>query len=139
MRSNTGRWADLFLIFAVLLGVLVRIAPTLLARSTINDGGMFFAMIEDIQANHFLLPAFTSYNHLNIPFAYPPLSLYLGALLSAPGIPTADIVRWLPPIVSSLSILAFYWMASRMLGSRPTAALATVAYALMPRSRSRGT
>ncbi len=136
MRSNTGRWADLFLIFAVLFGAVVRFAPTMLARSTINDGGMFFAMIEDIQANHFLLPAFTSYNHLSIPFAYPPLSLYLGALLSAIGAHTADVVRWMPPVVSSLSILAFYWMTTRLTRSKSIAALAAVAYALMPRSFS---
>lgn len=136
MRENTGRWADLFLMFAVFLGIVVRFAPTLLARATINDGGMFFAMIEDIQDNRFLLPAHTSYNELNIPFAYPPLSLYLGAFLSSLGISTADVIRWLPPIVSSLAILAFYWMCMRMVESKPTASLATVAYALMPRSFS---
>ncbi len=136
MRSNTARWADLFLIFAIVLGALVRFAPAMLAHSTINDGGMFFAMIEDIKANHFLLPALTSYNGLNIPFAYPPLSLYLGALLSALGISVGGVIQWLPALVSSISILAFFWTATHMLGSRSTAALATVAYALMPRSFS---
>ncbi len=136
MRNNQSHWADLFLLLSVILGAVVRFAPTMIARSPINDGGMFYAMIGDLKANGFLLPAFTSYNHLNIPFAYPPLSLYVGALLSGLGIPTIEIMRWLPPLVSTLSILAFYWMASMMLGSRPTAALSAMAYALMPRSFS---
>jgi hypothetical protein len=28
-------------------------------------------MILDLQANHFILPAYTTYNHAHIPFAYP--------------------------------------------------------------------
>ncbi len=136
MRNNQSHWADLFLLLSVFLGAVVRFAPTMIAHSPINDGGMFYAMIGDLKANGFLLPAFTTYNHLNIPFAYPPLSLYAGALLSGLGIPTIEIMRWLPPLVSTLSILAFYWMASVMLGSRPTAALSAMAYALMPRSFS---
>ena len=136
MRTSSARWADLFLILAVLFGIMVRFAPTLLAHATINDGGMFYTMIDEIKGNGFGLPAYTAYNQLNIPFTYPPLSLYVGALLSALGIPTGEIVRWLPPLVSSLSILAFYWMARQMLGSKATASIAAVAYALMPRSFS---
>ena len=112
MRNNQARWADLFLLLSVFLGAVVRFAPTMIAHSPINDGGMFYAMIGDLKANGFLLPAFTSYNHLNIPFAYPPLSLYAGAILSGLGIPTIEIMRWLPPLVSTLSIFAFFWMAS---------------------------
>ncbi|HTP00045.1 MAG TPA: hypothetical protein VMJ64_01625 [Anaerolineales bacterium] len=136
MRNDTGRWAVLFLISAVLFGAMVRFAPTLLAHSAINDGGMFYAMIEDLKANGLRLPAYTSYNHLNIPFAYPPLSLYAGAILAAIGIPTGEVIRWLPALVSTLSILAFFWMASQMTGSRSVASMATVAYALMPRTFS---
>ena len=136
MRHPQARWDDLFLIVAVVFGAIVRFAPTLLAHSTINDGGMLLAMIDGLRGNQFLLPLYTSYNHLNIPFAYPPLSLYAGALLSATGIPAGEVVRWLPAVVSSLSILAFQWMTVQIIGSRPKAALATLAYALMPRSFS---
>ena len=94
---------------------------------------MFYVMIADLRTNHFLLPAFTSYNHLNIPFAYPPLSFYIAGLISSIGISTFDVLRWLPPLISTLSIFAFYWMASLMLTSRSKASLATMAYALMPR------
>ena len=133
MRKNQIGWAALFFWLSVLFGAWVRFLPTLEANAPINDGGMFYVMITDLRANHFLLPAFTSYNHLNIPFAYPPLSFYVAGLISSIGISTFDILRWLPPLISTLSIFAFYWMASLMLVSRSKASLATMAYALMPR------
>ncbi len=136
MRDNSRQWSVLFLVLAVLFGGMVRFVPAVLGRFPINDGGMFFTMIGDLRANGFALPASTTYNHLNIPFAYPPLSLYVGAWLSALGISTMEVLRWMPAVVSTLSIPAFYWMAAQTLGSRPTAALSTVAYALMPRSFS---
>jgi hypothetical protein len=136
VSNKLPRWDLLFTLFAVGFGALVRFAPTLLAGFPINDGGMFYAMIEDLKSNRLLLPATSSYNYLNIPFAYPPLSLYAGAILSATGIPTGEIIRWLPPLVSTLSIMAFFWMASQMTGSGKIASISAVAYALMPRSYS---
>src|ERR1700690_887428 len=133
MRKNQIGWADFFFLLSVLFGAVVRLLPTVETGSPINDGGMFYVMITDLRSNHFLLPAFTSYNHLNIPFAYPPLSFYVAGLISSIGISTLDVLRWLPPLISTLSILAFYWMASLMLTSRPKASLATLVYALMPR------
>ncbi len=133
MRNQSSRLADFILFFSLLFGAIVRFIPTIVTGSPINDGGMFYVMMGDLAANHFLLPAFTTYNHLNIPFAYPPLSFYVGGLISAAGIPVLDVIRWLPPLISTLSIPAFYWMTSLMLGSRTKAALGTLAYAFMPR------
>jgi hypothetical protein len=133
MRRNQINWADFFFVLSVLFGALVRFLPTIETGTPINDGGMFYVMIADLRANHFLLPAFTSYNHLNIPFAYPPLSFYIAGLISSIGISTFELLRWLPPLISTLSIFAFYWMASLMLASRSKASLATMVYALMPR------
>lgn len=135
-RIPSHRWADLILIVSLFFGAFVRFAPTVMAGAPINDGGMFYAMIEDLKANHFLLPAYTTYNYLNIPFAYPPLSFYVGGFLSSLGFSTLAVIRWLPPLASTLSILAFYWMAIQMLESKKTAALSTLAYAMMPRSFS---
>ncbi len=136
MRNVQGHWAELFLMLAVLFGAIVRFAPTVIAHTPINDGGMFYTMIEELKANSFMLPAYTSYNSLHIPFAYPPLSLYAGALLAGLGIPTIEILRWLPPLVSTLSILAFWWMAGLMLESRTKASVAAAIYALIPRTFS---
>ena len=65
--------ADLILMLAIIIGAFMRFNPTLLAGFAINDGGMFAVMVDDLKASRYVLPAFTTYNHLNIPFAYPPL------------------------------------------------------------------
>ena len=99
----------LFLLFALLLGGIVRFMPVAMAGFPVNDGGMFYVMVEELQANHFLLPAFTQYNLADIPYAYPPFGFYATALISSLfRIPALDVVRWLPPLVSTLSLLAFY-------------------------------
>jgi hypothetical protein len=136
MRINENRWPDLFLFLSILLGAAIRFAPTVLAGTVINDGGMFYVMVADLKASHFLIPAFTSYNRLNIPFAYPPLSLYAGGLISLLGMPVLDVLRWLPPLISTLTIPAFFWMARLMLESESKAGLAALAYAMMPRTFS---
>ena len=70
--------------------------PLLLVGFPLNDGGMFLVMIRDLRLNGFALPAFTSYNLSNIPFAYPPLGLYAGAILNLLGVRELDILKWLP-------------------------------------------
>ena len=136
MSNNSSRWANLILFFSILFGAIVRFAPTIISGGPINDGGMFYVMIKDLELNHFLIPVFTTYNHQNIPFAYPPFSFYFGGFLNSLGIPIIDLIRWLPPVVSTFSIIAFYWMACLILDSKSRATLATAAYALMPRTFS---
>ncbi len=136
MSNTAPRWDRLVLAFAIAFGAVIRLAPTMLAGVPINDGGMFLTMIDELRANALALPAQTAYNFLHIPFAYPPLSLDVGAVLSALGVPTIEVVRWVPALVSTLSIVAFYWMASQMLPTRGGAAVAALVYSLMPRAFS---
>jgi len=125
----------LFILIALLLGGIVRFMPVAMAGFPVNDGGMFYVMVEELKANRFALPALTEYNLAEIPFAYPPLGLYITALISGLlRIPALDVVRWLPPLVSTLSLLAFYLMADEILESRLQAALATLFYGLVPDS-----
>jgi len=120
---------------ALLFGLIVRFYPALTSGFPLNDGGMFYTMTQDLKANRFALPVSTSYNHADIPFAYPPLGFYVAALLSA-LMPGSDltIFRFLPAFINSVSILAFYLFAKEILGSRPIAAAATLFYALLPHS-----
>ncbi|MGD8405262.1 MAG: glycosyltransferase family 39 protein [Anaerolineales bacterium] len=125
----------LFIFIALLLGGIVRFIPPAMTGFPVNDGGMFYVMVEELKANHFALPAFTEYNLADIPFAYPPFGLYVTALISSLlRIPALDLVRWLPPLVSTISLLAFYLMADEILGSRLQAGLAVVFYGLVPDS-----
>lgn len=139
MKKSITRaeWSTLILFIAILLGTFMRFNPTLLAGFPINDGGMFAVMVEDLKASGYLLPAFTSYNHLNIPYAYPPLGFYLGRIAADLfGWSTIDVLRWLPAFFASLSIPAFYWLALRLLKNKYYAAVSTVFFALMPRALS---
>ena len=130
-------WADLILLLAILLGAFMRFNPTMLAGFAINDGGMFAVMVDDLKTSNYFLPAFTSYNHLNIPFAYPPLGFYLGRLIADLfGLSAIEVVRWVPAFFASLSILAFYLLALRLLKDKYYASVSTLFFALMPRALS---
>src|SRR5215216_1387021 len=130
-------WADLIFIIAMFLGAFMRFNPTLLAGFAINDGGMFAVMVDDLKASHYLIPAFTTYNHLNIPFAYPPLGFYLGRIASDLfGWSAAQTLRWVPAFFASLSVPAFYWLTLRLLKNKYYAAISTLFFALMPRALS---
>ena len=116
-------WTFTILGLALFFGVFVRILPALLSEFPINDGGMFAVMMRDLQANNFLLPAYTTYNYSNIPFAYPPLGFYLGAILENFGISELQILLWLPVIFTSLTIPLFFLLALELMHSRSRAAL----------------
>ena len=129
--------ADLILMLAVFIGAFMRFNPTMLAGFAINDGGMFSVMVDDLKTNRYMLPAFTSYNHLNIPFAYPPLGFYLGRIASDLfGLSAPEALRWVPAFFASLSVPAFYLLALRLLKNKYYAALSTLFFALMPRALS---
>ena len=130
-------WADLILLLAIFIGTFMRFNPTLLAGFAINDGGMFAVMVDDLKASNYFLPKFTTYNHLNIPFAYPFLGFYLGRVAADLfGLSAVQAVRWVPAFFASLSIPAFYLLALRLLKDKYYAAISTLFFALMPRALS---
>ena len=118
----------------VFAGLLIRAIPVLTADFPLNDGGLFYAMTRDLQRANFLLPATTTYNGLDIPFAYPPLGFYLaGILSSAGGISLLDLFRFLPMVISTLTIPVVYLVGRELLRSRFQALIATWAFAFLPR------
>lgn len=123
----------LILIASIIFGAMFRFIPTTLASFPINDGGMFASMINDLQVNHFIPPLYTSYNNLHIPFAYPPLAFYIGAILkSIFNISEIEILRWLPALLNTLCIPIFYFLAKEILNNKTKGAIATFAFALTP-------
>ena len=127
-------WTWTFLGLAVLFGSWVRVLPGLLTGFPINDGGMFAVMMRDLRTNGFILPAFTSYNFSEIPFAYPPLGFYVGALVELIGVSEIQVLIWLPMVLTVATIPAFYLLANELMENRPRAALATIFFALAPGS-----
>ncbi len=132
-RLTTTETVQLVLGVTIILGTFVRFFPGLMAGFPLNDGGMFLSMIQDLHTSQYALPEFTSYNDLNIPFAYPPFGFYFSRLLSdLLAIPELTLLRWLPPLVNSFSILAFYLLTSELMKSKSMDALASAFYALTP-------
>jgi hypothetical protein len=134
-RLTPDEFGSLFFLAALMFGAMFRILPPYLAGFPINDGGLFYKMIQAIQENHYRLPEFIQYNGLNIPFAYPPFAFYLaGFIADISGKPLIDIVLWFPAIVLIAVIPAVFYFANIFLKSRLQAGLATFLYALLPRS-----
>jgi hypothetical protein len=125
-------WTATILGIAILFGVFVRVLPAFRSDFPINDGGMFLVMVRDLQANGFTLPLYTTYNFMNIPYAYPPLGFYLAAFLAWLGVPTLQVLIWLPALLTALTIPLFYFLALQMLHDRPRAALAAAFFAFAP-------
>jgi len=136
-KLQRSEWSTLLLLIAIGIGTFMRFNPTLLAGFAINDGGMFAAMVDDLKATHYVLPEFTTYNHLNIPFAYPPLGFYIGRIAADLfGLNATEVLRWVPAFFASLSIPAFYLLALRLLKNKYYASVSTLFFALMPRALS---
>lgn len=123
------------LALAAVVGIYLRFRLVAPADFPVNDGGLFYLMTQELRASHYALPAFTSYNGAGIPFAYPPFGFYLaGFIADVTGWSVLSIVRILPAIISTLAIPAFYLFAKSVLGSRLEGAVATFAFAVLPRT-----
>jgi hypothetical protein len=120
--------------FMTLIGLAVRLVAPLQASFPLNDGGLFYAMIIDLQEAHYTLPVYATYNLAEIPFAYPPLAFYLTGLLSdLLKISVIDLVRVLPALISALTIPTFYLLAKEIAESKVQIVFGIFAFALIPR------
>ena len=137
MKTNTERLNILILGFGLLLGAYARFLPTMMVGFPVSDGGLFYEMVKALQSNHYVLPAFVEYNSISIPFAYPPLGFYIAGLTSDIfHVSLLEVFRWMPATGSVIFSIAFFPMATSILRSTLKGSLATVFFALMPRSIS---
>ena len=137
--KSTGRteWAGLIVFVAIFLGAFLRFNPSLIAGYPVGDGGMFAVMVDDLKVSRYALPGFTTYNHSNIPFAYPPIGFYAGRIAADLfGLTAVQALRWVPALFASLSIPAFYLLALQLLRNKYDASVATLFFAMMPRAMS---
>ncbi|MGI8548770.1 MAG: hypothetical protein ACR2M1_15815 [Gemmatimonadaceae bacterium] len=120
---------------AVFLGVVVRARFILASDFPLNDGGLFLVMSQAIADAHFRLPSFVTYNAIHIPFGYSPLAFYVAAAVNeATGMSLTDVLRYVPLVVTSATIVAFLYLARAVLKSRVAVVAAVFAFALVPRS-----
>lgn len=134
-RSLDRYFYAVALLCSVTVGVAIRLYYVLRVDFPLNDGGLFYAMVRDLQRNGWLLPAFTSYNSANIPFDYSPLAFYVaGMIQSVTGASLVDVFRFLPVATNILTIVAFVFFARTVLASRAATAWAAFVFVLLPRS-----
>ncbi len=118
---------------AIAVGVSVRAILVMPSGFALNDGGMFYSMARDLQQHGYRLPAFTSYNGGNIPFAYPPLAFYIAAALdSYTPFTLASLVQYLPLVFSCLTLLAFFLLARDLLASRVAVVTSVLFFGCLP-------
>jgi hypothetical protein len=130
---DTNRVAAVLLGLIVIVGGFIRFQYVARSDFPLNDGGMFYTMTRDLIANHWQIPAATSYNHIDIPFGYPPLGFYLAGFLStAFGFDLLQIFRFLPFFFNLLSIPAFYLLSRELLRNDAQATYAVLAFAMLP-------
>uniref|UniRef100_A0A7C4KZY6 Glycosyltransferase RgtA/B/C/D-like domain-containing protein n=1 Tax=Bellilinea caldifistulae TaxID=360411 RepID=A0A7C4KZY6_9CHLR len=123
----------LLLGWAIFFGFLIRATPAYLHSFPLNDGGMFFAMVEDLISTNFNLPETSSYNGLGIPYSYPPLAFYLLAFISKYFyFSLLDLFRWTPVILSTLSIVAIYFLAKELTKESLLASISSLSFAMLP-------
>ncbi len=126
---------NLLFFFGLIAGALVRLYSVWQAGFIVHDGGLFYTLVQNLESAGYALPMFSSYNQASIPFAYPPVALYLLAVLNGLfGISLFSLLRWLPAIISILTIPCFYQLAKRLLGSDEKASFATVLFSLAPQA-----
>lgn len=120
--------------YAFATGAALRMVIPLSSHFPINDGGLFYTMIEDLKKANFILPFETSYNQSGIPFVYPPLALYITGFISkAFQIDTITLLKILPAIFSTATIPVFYLICKKLL-DKHAAIFAVFAFAIIPRS-----
>jgi asparagine N-glycosylation enzyme membrane subunit Stt3 len=136
LRNNERQFAIIFLVsLAIILGAYVRIFFLSHTEYPINDGGLFYRITLELIDNGLKIPKYTGYNQANIPVAYPPLGFYLAGILNLVfDIPLMSIFRWIPAVVSILTIPAFFLLAKELLSDEFVAALAVLLFALLPKA-----
>lgn len=124
---------------ALLLGVLIRTWLVYSHDFPLNDGGLFWVMVRDLQRAHYHLPLYSTYNGMAIPYAYSPLAFYAAALVDdLTPLGLTAVFQLLPLVVSCCAMLAFVALARTIIGRRPGSGVllvaAAFAYAVVPRS-----
>lgn len=135
--QQVSRWqADrypLAIASALICGATVRFSYIHSADFPLNDGGLFFVMVRDLQAAGYSLPETTSYNAASLPFAYPPLGFYIAGITEdLTGIPLLTLFRLLPFLWSIVALFAFWRLSCAALPGGRTRTAALFAFALLP-------
>jgi hypothetical protein len=126
------RW---IVLVTVLVALAVRLPYFVNLAVPLNDGGMFAQIVDELRANGLRLPTRTNYNFLDLPLSYPPLGFYAAAIVgNLTGLPSVEVLKWLPLLFNLASAVAFVPLAGRFVRNRTAVACASVVFAILPQS-----
>jgi hypothetical protein len=115
-RVNQDRWALLLLGAVLVLTLAHRMFLLLSTEFPINDGGLFYGFVRQIEPVFPGLPETVTYNGLELPFAYPPLSFWLVTLMSKLGVSPLGIFH-VAPILMNLVYVGLFAVVLRRNGA----------------------
>jgi hypothetical protein len=115
------------LITAIGLGFVTRAIPVAASSFPLGDGALFLTMASDLRTAGFVPPLMSSYNG-GVPFAYPPVGIYL--LASWPG--ELLVAEQVLPVLISTAMIPAVWLLARSLVGRDAANAAAFAFAFTP-------
>jgi hypothetical protein len=119
----------LMLTLITIMGAFLRLRYLSVSNFPLNDGGMFYAMIRDLQQNGFHLPPVTTYNNASIPYAYPPLSFYaVGLLNQYLHFDLLQLFRIYPLVYNLISIPLVYLLVRELSKSNQMVSLIATAF-----------
>ena len=100
----------------------------------INDGALFLEFVRATAATFPKLPVTVNYNASSLPFAYPPLSFWLGALAVRLGFDPLGLVRVLPILMNIVYVLLIALLLLKSGRTRLFTALALIFFYFSLRS-----
>ena len=118
------------LVALVSLGAVLRAHAVGGASFPLNDGGLLLSMSRDLLEAGSVIPSTATYNGAGIPFAYPPLGIYMLAAGQSAGLPGTDLLRVVPAVISTLTIPIAWLVFRQLLPDQLARVVATGAFAL---------
>ena len=126
--DRVALWLCVALVLAIRVDLLV------FTDFPINDGALFLAFLEAIVPVFPSIPPSVEYNGFAIPFAYPPLSFWLGAGAARLGLDPLAIVHRAPILMNIGYVLLFTLLLLRTGHSRLFTAVAVLVFGTTFRS-----
>ena len=127
------RMAAFLVVMATAVGAVVRTAPFGGNPFPLNEGGTVYELVRSLLTHGFNVPFDFNYNGLALPFASPPVPIFLiGFVAGGFNIPIPYAQPLVGVGISILTIPVVYLLARQLLESRQGAAGAAFAFALLP-------
>lgn len=116
-----------FLLMIIILGAsAIRYQLVQSSYYPLNDGGLFFQMVVDLQDNHYQIPEYTTYNQSQIPFVYPPAPFFfVGLINSFLGFDLLQLFKYLPLVFNVFTIPIVSLLVYELTQNRQISLLAT--------------